>query len=100
MRPIENFTTIGFKRRPQSLEDLKERIRQEIDDAIPAELTRRVKINIGEPLQQCIDNDGHHLSDIMFKTHKKKILFHVLFKNIFSFFFLVNFFHFLYFFKM
>ena len=33
-----------FKRQPQSLEDLTERIRPEID-AIPPELTRRVMIN-------------------------------------------------------
>ena len=64
MGPSPQTDTFGFKRRPQSLEDLKERIRQEID-AIPPELTRREKINFWERLQQCIDNDGHHLS----KTH-------------------------------
>ena len=100
MGPSPQTGTFGFKRRPQSHEDLKERIRQEIDDAIPPELTRRVKIYFWERLQQCLDNDSHHLSDIMFKTHLKKILFYVLFKNIFSLFFLVNFFHFLYFLKM
>ena len=69
MGPSPQTGTFGFKRRPQSLEDLKERIRQEIDDAIPPELTRIVKINVWERLQESIDNDGHHLSDIMFKTH-------------------------------
>ena len=73
MGPSPQTDTFGFKRRLQSLEDLKERIRQEID-AIPPELTRRVKINFWERLQQCIDNDGNHLSDIMFKTHKKNII--------------------------
>jgi len=57
-----------FKHRPRSLEDLKERIRQEID-AIPPEITRRVKKNFGERLQQCVANDGHHMSDMIFKTH-------------------------------
>ena len=74
MGPSPQTDTFGFKRLPQSLEDMKERIRQEIDDAIPPEVTRRVKINFWERLQQCIDNDGHHLSDIMFKTHKKNII--------------------------
>ena len=73
MGPSPQTDTFGFKRRPQSLEDLKERIRQEID-AIPPELTRRVKINFWERLQQSIDNDGPQLSDIVFKTHKKNII--------------------------
>ena len=42
-----------FKHRPRSLEDLKERIRQEID-AIPPEITRRVMKNFRERLQQCV----------------------------------------------
>ena len=54
-----------FKRRPQSLEDLKERIRQEID-GIPPELTRRV--NFRERVHQYIDNGDRNLSDIMIKT--------------------------------
>jgi hypothetical protein len=39
-----------FKHRPQSLEDLKERIRQKIN-AIPPEITRRVMKNFREHLQ-------------------------------------------------
>jgi hypothetical protein len=57
-----------FKYRPRSLEDLKERIRQEID-AIPPQITRRVKKNFRERLQQCVANDGRHMSDMIFKTH-------------------------------
>ena len=53
-----------FKHRPRSLEDLKERIRQEIDSILP-ELTR----NFRESLQQCVANGGHHMSDIILKTH-------------------------------
>ena len=57
-----------FKHRPRSLEDLKERIRQEID-AIPPEITRRVMKNFRERLKQCVANDGRHMSDMIFKTH-------------------------------
>ena len=57
-----------FKNRPRSLEDLKERIQQEID-SIPPELTRRVMKNFQERLQQCVANDGRHMSDMNFKTH-------------------------------
>jgi len=57
-----------FKHRPRSLEDLKERIRQEID-AIPPEITRRVMKNFRERLQQCVANDGRHISDMTFKTY-------------------------------
>jgi hypothetical protein len=57
-----------FKHRPRSLEDLKERIRQEID-AIPPEITQTVMKNFRERLQQGVANDGHHMSDMIFKTH-------------------------------
>ena len=54
-----------FKNRPRSLEDLKERIQQEID-SIPPELTRRVMKNFRERLQQCVANDGRLMSDLIF----------------------------------
>jgi hypothetical protein len=57
-----------FKHRPRSLEDLKERIQQEID-AIPPGITRRVMMNFRERLQQYVANDGRHMSDIILKTH-------------------------------
>jgi hypothetical protein len=57
-----------FKHHPRSLEDLKERIQQEIDAILP-DLTQRVMKNFRERLQQCVANDGHHMSDMVFKTH-------------------------------
>jgi len=57
-----------FKHPPRSLEDLKERIQQEID-SIPPELTRRVMKSFRERLQQCVANDGWLMSDRIFKTH-------------------------------
>jgi len=57
-----------FKHRPRSLEDLKERIQQEIG-FIPPELTRRVMKNFRERLQQCVASDGCRMSDPIFKTH-------------------------------
>ena len=57
-----------FKHRPRSLEDLKERIQQEID-SIPPELTRRVMKRFRERLQQYVANNGRHMSDLIFKTH-------------------------------
>jgi len=56
-----------FKRCPRSLEDLKERIQQEID-SIPPELTRRV-MNFRQRLQQRVANDSCLMSDLNFKTH-------------------------------
>jgi len=61
-----------FKHRPRSLEDLKERIQQETD-SIPPELTRRVMKNFRERLQQCVANDGRHMSDLIFKTYLKTV---------------------------
>jgi hypothetical protein len=57
-----------FKHHPRSLEYLKERIRQEID-TIPPEITRRLMKNFRKRLQQCVANDGRHMSDMIFKTH-------------------------------
>ena len=73
-----------FRHRPRSLEDLKERIQQEID-SIPPELTRRVMKNFRERLQQCVANDGCLMSDRIFKTHLKTV-FNILFRNIFNLF--------------
>jgi hypothetical protein len=58
-----------FKHLPRSLEDLKERIRQEID-AIPPEITQRVMKNFRERLQQCVANDGRRMSDMILKPIK------------------------------
>jgi hypothetical protein len=51
---------------PQTLEGLKEAITQEVA-AIPPEMTHRVMENYQEKLNQCIDSEGHHLSDVVFK---------------------------------
>ena len=59
-----------FKHRPQSLEDLKERIQEEID-SIPPELTRRVMKSFRERLQQCVANDSRSMSHLIFKNPLK-----------------------------
>jgi hypothetical protein len=48
------------------LEGLKEAITQEVA-AIPPEMTCRVMEKYRERLSQCIDNEGRHLSDVVFK---------------------------------
>jgi hypothetical protein len=48
-----------YQHLPETSEGLKETITQE-DDAIPPEMTR-------ERLNQCIDNEGRHLSGVVFK---------------------------------
>ena len=65
----EEFFTMIFKciNRPRSIEQLKDAIRQEIT-AIPHEMTRRVIDNFRECLRQCVDNNGSHLTDLIFKT--------------------------------
>jgi hypothetical protein len=50
------------------LEALKEAITQEIA-ATPPELSRRIMENYRERLNQFIDNEGRHLSDIIFKKN-------------------------------
>jgi hypothetical protein len=47
------------------LEGLKEAITQEVA-AIPPKITRRIMENYRKRLSQCIDNEGRHLSDVVF----------------------------------
>ena len=56
-----------YSNRPQSIEQLKDAIRQEIT-AIPHEMTCRVIDNFREPLRLCVDNNESHLTDLIFKT--------------------------------
>jgi len=56
-----------YKHRPQTLKALKDAIREEVA-AIPQEMTNIVLENFRERLQQCIANNGCHLSDVIFKT--------------------------------
>lgn len=56
-----------FKHRPRNLQDLKQAIRDEVQ-RIPQAMLERVHDSFRIRLQQCIDNHGHHLSDILFKT--------------------------------
>jgi hypothetical protein len=55
-----------YQHRPQILEGPKEAITQEVA-AIPSEMTSRVMQKYQERLNQCIDNEGRHLSDVVFK---------------------------------
>ena len=56
-----------FKHRPRSLQALKDAIRLEVA-RIPHDMLDRVMRNIRICLQQRIDNNGHCLQDILFKT--------------------------------
>ena len=56
-----------YSNRPQSIEQHKDAIRQEIT-AIPHEMTSRVIDNLLERLRQCVDNNGSHLTDLIFET--------------------------------
>jgi len=56
-----------FKHRPHTLEELKDRIREEIG-AIPVEMCQNAVENFRNRLHQCIAAGGHHLSDVIFKT--------------------------------
>ena len=53
--------------KPRTLEELKGAIRKEIG-MINQELLERVVANFRERLQTCILQNGHHLSDTIFRT--------------------------------
>ncbi|XP_039282917.1 uncharacterized protein LOC120351044 [Nilaparvata lugens] len=56
-----------FKHRPHTLEELKEKIREEIQ-ALPVAICQNVFENFKNRLHQCIAADGRHLTDIIFKN--------------------------------
>jgi len=55
-----------FRHRPHTIEDLKQKITEEVE-AIPVETCRKSYESFRDRLQQCIDADGRHLGDIIFK---------------------------------
>ena len=59
-------------RRPGTIEQLKEAIRQEVV-AIPPAMTRKAMDNFRERLQEFVINNGRHLSDVIFKKCLKKL---------------------------
>ena len=54
-------------RRPGTIEQLKEAIRQQVA-SIPPAMTREAMDNFRERLQECVINNGSHLSDVIFKS--------------------------------
>jgi len=52
---------------PGTIEQLKEAVRQEVAAILPA-MTRKVMDNFRERLQECVINNGRHLSNVIFKS--------------------------------
>jgi len=59
-----------YSHHPGTIEQLKEAIRHEVA-AIPPAMTRKAMDNFREWLQQCVINNGRHLSDVFLKVFKK-----------------------------
>ena len=93
LNPCDSFFLWGYLKskvysyRPQSIEHLKDAIRQEIT-TIPHGMTRRVRGNFRERLWQCDDNNGSHLTDLIFKTKWNRMALYVIFENKNTFLFL------------
>ena len=56
-----------YIQKPRTLNDLKEAIRQEIRPT-DRQLLARVMDDLKKRLENCIQEDGRHLTDIIFKT--------------------------------
>jgi len=69
-----------YEQRPVTLEPLKEAIRQEVA-AITPQMTLKVTDNYRQRLYQCINIQGPHLSDVLFKKRGCKTAFCVLSRN-------------------
>jgi hypothetical protein len=55
-----------YQHRPQTLEGLKEAMTQEVAAILP-KMTSRVMEKCRGRLNQCINNEDHHLSEVVFK---------------------------------
>ena len=62
-----NLKAKVYEQRPVTLEPLKEAIQQEVA-AITPEMTLKLMDNYQQRLYQCINIQGTHLSDVLFKT--------------------------------
>jgi hypothetical protein len=56
-----------YRYRSRTLEGLEEAITQEAAGILP-EMTRRIMEKDRERLNQCIENEGRHLSEVVFKS--------------------------------
>jgi hypothetical protein len=56
-----------YEVKPRTIEELKEAIRHEIT-VINRDLLERVFVNFRTRLQQCIDENGHHMPDVIFHS--------------------------------
>ncbi|XP_018338827.1 PREDICTED: uncharacterized protein LOC108746509 isoform X2 [Trachymyrmex septentrionalis] len=59
--------SIVYNDRPETLAHLKTNIRNAIAE-IPVDMLQRVTQNFRNRLNQCIDNGGRHLIDVIFKS--------------------------------
>ena len=59
--------SLVYNDRPRTLEALKDNIRANILQ-IPVEMLERVHENFRQRLTQCLDCEGRHLADTLFKT--------------------------------
>ena len=55
-----------YEERPRTIEELKARISLEIK-RVPQRMLRAVMDNFRNRLQECINREGHHLTDVIFK---------------------------------
>ena len=62
-----------YARRPGTIEQLEEAIRQEVA-AIPPAMTHKATDNFRERLQQCVINNGRHFSGVIFKSVLKNCI--------------------------
>ena len=58
--------SVVYKGRPKTLNELKERITEEIHN-INLEMTRATMLNVQRRAEECRRRNGNHLSDIIFK---------------------------------
>jgi hypothetical protein len=54
-----------YGKKPRTTQDLKQNIREEVA-VIPPTMLQRVMQNFHKRLQECVDNNGCHLTDVIF----------------------------------
>jgi hypothetical protein len=55
-----------YEKKPRTTEDLKQNISEEVA-AIPPTMLQRVMQSFQKRLRECVDNNGRHLTDAIFR---------------------------------
>jgi vacuolar-type H+-ATPase subunit E/Vma4 len=61
-----------YRNKPRNIQELKDSIRQEIA-TVGEEILGRAMQNLKERLEECVQKEGRHLTDVIFRKQLKNV---------------------------